>query len=524
MRVFLEFAPSQSGVQRARLTYAFRLFCAVYGHQPLTNNSESASADLFITYDGCSSKSAGRPTLLLENDYICRPLHKPAPTPRKVERDGEEQVLAYSLSGREPDWFGEIFEWVSCNDEYSVPRRDSVGRVPFQYSLVGRHGLNPCVPYAARLMRGLQRSIIRLVPGQQLQPRSPSPPSQHFVVNTHDVDYLPSSRSASAAKLLRNAIVSCIRHRRPGVGFAQAAEAICLILSGRNALDQILALTKQARDRRIVASYYFLAARRHRRDANYTLDDEKVRSLLSYLQLLGMEIGVHGSYASLDKPNQLRSEFDSFRALGFSVLGGRQHWLRFTLESLIPECQQAGAAYDASLGWSEQVGFRAGACFAFPPWDFRLEKPAGFLEIPLAAMDVSLLNSGMPEELWFAKVAEVLRQSRQYGWGGISVIWHNTSFGGGQYPLSVGKVYWDLIDRKSEWQDTWTSARDFLAVAWRRYFEVGLLPAEAPPSALQVHPTPGVIPHSERAAVSKGMIRIGAPSIYTICKKRSPIS
>jgi hypothetical protein len=190
----------------------------------------------------------------------------------------------------------------------------------------------------------------------------------------------------------------------------------------------------------------------------------------------GMEIGVHGSYCSMDSLDSLAAEFTDLRQLGFRPLGGRQHWLRFSLAQLLTSMQRADAAYDASIGWPHQMGYRAGACFPFPPYDFEQERPASFLELPLVVMDAAVADAGNGNGAGSEALAEVMRQSRLYGWGGISVLWHPTAFGGGQYPAEVGEVFWKMVAAAQSLGEAWISAAPFVRTVWKRYESTGLLP------------------------------------------------
>jgi len=73
-------------------------------------------------------------------------------------------------------------------------------------------------------------------------------------------------------------------------------------------------------------------------------------------------------------------------------------------------------------------------------------------------------------------VTELLAASRRYGWGGIALLWHPTTFGGGQYPTALGELFWRLVDGRRNMKDTWTSASDFVESVRQRYVQVGLLP------------------------------------------------
>jgi len=473
MRIALQFSPQQPPIDCARLEYAFRLFCAIYGHQPLVDSEPVASAELTITYQPQAQSTA---TLPLTSAYVARPTHLPAPPPTPYSRDDESTVLLCSRFPRtEPDWLGEIFEWVSSADEYSITTQDAVGRVPFSASYIGRHQLNPRVPYAAVAMRFLQRAISRAVPGSPLAPQSPTPSGDHFVVNTHDVDVLPASRWSSLHRLARNALVSLALYKSPVLAAKQAGRALRFALGADDPLDQVPALAKREREHSAGASYYFICRHEHRRDGNYSVQDPYTLSLMRALQPK-MEVGIHGSYRSLEDADGLASEFDCLRALGFDPLGGRQHWLRFTVPQLLHAVQRVNAAYDSSLGWPKTMGYRAGACFAYPPYDFEREGPASFLEIPLAVMDGEICAPHNGDRNGIHAASEVLAASRRYGWGGIAVLWHPTAFGGVQLPEYVGDAFWNVLKDGLQANDIWTSAASFVKTVWPRYVASGLLP------------------------------------------------
>jgi len=325
-------------------------------------------------------------------------------------------------------------------------------------------------------MRLLQRALREVAPGCPSEPISPVPSVRHFVVCTHDVDFVPLSGWGNARRLAKNAIIATFLYRSPMLGVQQAGHLLRLAVGGRSPLDQLPSLIHGQIQRGVKASYYFLSYSCHRRDGNYQVDDPRIVDIMRSLDRQGMEVGVHGSYTSLDHGPGLASEFARVRELGFRAEGGRQHWLRFTLERLIPALEDANALYDSSLGWSEHIGFRGSACFPFPLYDFENERPTPFLEIPMVVMEGSLLAARVPEQDWFDTVSEMLAVSRRYGWGGIALLWHPTAFGGGQHPISMGELFWRLVDARNQWKDTWTSASEFVHAVRQRYADTGLLP------------------------------------------------
>jgi hypothetical protein len=472
VRILLLFAPEQSSIHRARIGYAFRVFCSLYEHRPLFERRDDESPDVCISYSPREVPS-GVPAVFLSNLYTPRSPSE-LPPPPSILRTGESTtVLRFQpAAGATPDWLAETFEWISCADEYSVTTRDAIGRVPFAASYFGRYGIDPAVPHASRAMDQLDEQVWDTV-GRRSVRGSIKRPGQ-VIINTHDVDYLPGSYLANQKRLWKNAAVSIYHHRRPALACRQAGMALRQALGGPNPLDQMLSLIDAESGRDITATYFILVRNLHRRDGNYDISSARVLDLLRLLGRSSMEVAVHGSYTSNETRRGLSEEFELLTRSGFRPSGNRQHWLRFRLEQLIPAVEQAGAAYDSSIGWSDQIGFRAGASFAFPPYHFGEERPATFLEIPLAVMDQSVMRIPGGESEWFASLSRLLTVSRSYPSAAISMLWHPTAFGGAQLPLAVGDLFWRLADMRKQWKDAWLSAADFVAAKCSIYTDVGL--------------------------------------------------
>src|SRR5262249_52600111 len=162
--------------------------------------------------------------------------------------------------------------------------------------------------------------------------------------------------------------------------------------------------------------------------------------------------------------------------VGAAPRANRQHWLRFESQrTLFREVENAGMLADSSLGFPETTGFRNGASFAFPPYDFERERPHEFLEIPLALMDGGLeaesrMTGAQPQRI----ADEVLANSRTLGWGGISLLWHNP-IEPLSVPQSINDVFWQCADKRHAIRESWLTFDQFLALALPRYRQAGLL-------------------------------------------------
>ncbi len=451
------------------MDYAFRVFCAVWGYR--VASSDAAGPLLRIGY---GRNGGGGVSLSLPAGYRFRPVDQPAAAPGWLG-DGQQRMPCFHFAADgQPDWLGEIFEWLSGADEQACVERDAVGRVPLSATLHGRYGLEPLVPYAARAMQRLNDQL-RGTLGDAWLAR-PARPWQGAdacrMAATHDVDFLPVSRRDAARRWFKNLAISLVHFRDPRLALGILAAGLRGAVGIRPVLDCLPAMLRREQAAGIKSTCNILCHRNHRRDANYVVEDQRVADYLHLLSRQGCELGVHGSYTSLDVPGGLAAEYRRLESMGFNPAGGRQHWLRYADARLFDELQAAGACYDTTVGYAMAAGFRAGACFPYPPYDFKNEAPYRLLELPLVLMDVTLYGESRRRASWRQRGEQVLKAVRDHGWGGVSILWHDTVFHGGQIPQPIGDLYWELKAAN----ERWTSALELVETVWPRYADAGLLP------------------------------------------------
>jgi peptidoglycan/xylan/chitin deacetylase (PgdA/CDA1 family) len=141
----------------------------------------------------------------------------------------------------------------------------------------------------------------------------------------------------------------------------------------------------------------------------------------------GHEIGLHGSCASSDNASQMMKEKNELESiLSKRTDGVRQHLLKMCLPETWEYQQEAGFVYDASLGYNQLVGFRAGTCFPFTPWDSEGEKRFTILELPLVVQDKALFGDSNADCILkkaFDKCGKLLDVTYNHN-GVFTVLWH----------------------------------------------------------------------------------------------------
>lgn len=295
-------------------------------------------------------------------------------------------------------------------EERLIDDRDDHGRVPahltaaYQAGYLGR----PIVDEYGLALRQALRVLI---------PNWTPVPSQFYANISHDVDNIGLPFN------LHSAIGHTVRRRRP----LATIRDFCSLLPRVNPtyLEVIRHLVTLSLNRGLQPAVYWKGNPRVGQKKHYDPHHPKVRAMISWLQKNNIELGVHPGYDTFRSPEKLRKEVTKIRELiGVQPMGGRQDYLRWAPESWL-DWENCGLAYDSTVGYADQIGFRAGTCVPYRPWQFKLNREARLLEVPLLIMDCTLTwyMRLTPEQIVSA-VSDFIARCRAVG-GTFTLLWHN---------------------------------------------------------------------------------------------------
>jgi len=473
--VSLEYDAAIPATVRARMTYAFRVFAAIYGHAVVdAANTAGAAGVARFRYSGATQSPGPSEAVLIPARYGLRLLSELPPVPQNFADELVPLFLGPDPATGNPDWLGEIFLWLSGELESNPVRRDSVGRIPFSETPFGKYRISPRRPYATLLMAWLE-NVLRRNEFPAL-PKAPSPIAnhEHLVLPSHDIDFYFSGRGSALTRIAKNLVIAA-GHNKSSSYFFDNLRALTGIPAGKRPGEYLLPLLDAARTNGFQSTLFPVVRRAHPRDPNYSL--ETIAPPVSKAISHGFSLGLHGSYKSVMEDRSLACEAATLGEwFGKRPRANRQHWLRFESQrALFREVEAAGMFSDSSLGFPRSVGFRNGASFAFPPYDFERECPHRFLEIPLVLMDGGLEAEARNARQNAQEIAEeVLNASRKTGWGGISILWHNP-IEPLNVPRKINDVFWSLSANRGASQEAWLTFDQFLAAVLPRYRQAGLL-------------------------------------------------
>lgn len=473
--ISLQFGQEVREPVRSRIEYAFRVFAAIYNHPVIAGEAGGSAIRCF--YGQTAPRPEGAQLFHIPSLYR-EGLADGKKVLMRRRYAGEDIYLSYGLDvpdGR-PDWLGEIFLWLSSSHEVGITARDAVGRIPYSEMIFGREGLSPRKPYAAQLMAWLENALHN-GNAKEMLPKAPSPVTdvEHLVVCSHDIDFYYVDRYSALVRLVKNLGTATLLYKSMPF-FLDNLKMLLGLIGGKRPGKYLPALRRAAGGEFDFGTTMFVVTRQgHRRDPNYRM--QQIADQLPGAAEKGLSVEVHGSYRSVIEDQTLAEEARELGDLiGRKPLGNRQHWLRFAEHQvLLDEIERAELIADSTLGFSDEVGFRNGACFAFPPYNFAKERPCNFLEIPLVLMDGGLEVAARSTQTAPQKVAEeVLRESRKYGWGGVSVLWHNP-MEQLSVPAEINDVFWECAKQKEKFREKWVSLEQFLTCCEERYQKAGLL-------------------------------------------------
>jgi hypothetical protein len=327
------------------------------------------------------------------------------------------------------DILGALFFLLTRYEEYvRSDARDAHGRFPARDSILWPGGWLR-VPVADIYARWLDVALHRL------WPRLPQERRPGGIVISHDIDH-PGARFRWHGRRRLEAIAAdVVKRRDPRLALRRAAGFVPVErVSRHDPYDTFgfLMDVSEAGGRR--STFFVLSADSALPEgSDYGIDDPLVGRVLRTAARRGHGIGLHGSYRSYMDGDRLAAEWRILDATWSSQLPGaiqrsvRQHYLMFRPGATWQAQVAAGFTSDWTLGFADEVGYRAGTSRPFRAFDVLAAEALPLTVRPLHVMDVTLrdhlrLDSTASSEL----IADMARRTHALG-GELSLLWHNST-------------------------------------------------------------------------------------------------
>ncbi len=221
---------------------------------------------------------------------------------------------------------------------------------------------------------------------------------------------------------IKNMIANCYYIKMGRIEHDVYYQATNWIMDENDKLDQKVA-------------FYFITKHPHSKDGSIKFSDPFVKRTMQLIAKRGHEIGLHGSYSSFNKQNQIAAEMDTLQQqmneLGIKQekIGCRQHYLRWESPLSARYLADAELDYDTTLSFADLPGFRCGVCYEFNMFDFLGRQTLALKQRPLILMECSVISArylglGYSEES-LEYMLSLKMQCVKYQ-GDFTVLWHNS--------------------------------------------------------------------------------------------------
>ncbi|TXK44872.1 hypothetical protein FVR03_13020 [Pontibacter qinzhouensis] len=331
------------------------------------------------------------------------------------------------------------FYLLSGWQEFHSQHHDQFGRFPYSASVQSKYGFIgiPVVNYYFSILKEAIENCFD-VKLKQKQWKD----SAFATCLTHDIDRLQSAWKVAGMQRLKQG-----RH----LAVARLCTKKLLKKDAWNNIPEVMALAEK---HQLKATYFWMAQNQTYKghpNADYKVQEPLYQKTLQTLAEAGHEVALHGSFGTCESTDQLLEEAERLQV---PVSGNRFHYLQYKPKITPTIVQQSQLAYDSTLGFAEQTGFRNSFCHPFFPYDFKNRKAFDFLELPLIAMDVTLYGPNYmhlrPAEV-LQLLRPILREVKEFG-GLFTLLWHNENISDyPEYPLGPHEQNWrevleDLLD------------------------------------------------------------------------------
>ncbi len=356
----------------------------------------------------------------------------------------DEDLPFVNLNDKEVIFNGDIisstFFMLSRWEERVIEERDEHGRFRYIDSIANKHNFIT-IPIVDEYAMILRKYLKILFPNVNLGE------NEFYIKLSHDIDDI--RRFSNVKQAIRTFGGDLLKTKSLNLFFKSLIEYKNSINNPRKDpyLLAIYELANLSKKYDMNSAFYFKTSDKMKYDSGYILEDY-VKECILYLQNQGFEIGFHPGYHTFKNYNRFLEEKNRLdKILEYSTYGGRQHYLRFDIDTTWKYWEKAGLKYDSTVGYAEHEGFRCGTCHPFKPFDIDEDRVLNVEEIPLIVMDGTLKSyRNLTIEESLNVITDLINKCKEVE-GVFTLLWHNTSICR-DWKEWTNKVYKEILSNK----------------------------------------------------------------------------
>ena len=353
------------------------------------------------------------------------------------------------------DIFSKIFVMVSRYEEYIADPSvfDRHQRFPSSQSFASRLNILR-QPVVNQWIINLKNDLVEIYPHLNIT----SSNTEYKVQLTYDIDQAWAFKNKG---FLRN-IGGMLRDFFQ-LNFKNAFNRLAVILSISNdpefTFDYIDKLHKKFEGNINTPIFFWLLGDLGEFDKNISWENKNLQRLIRRISKK-YNVGIHPSYASNADFSILKNEITRLNSitqspnplitqpLNHPIIKSRQHYLKLNFPNTYRRLIHAGIQEDYSMGYADDIGFRAGMATPFYWYDLENEQVTHLVIHPFQVMEVTLMEylKLTPEEA-IEQVKPLIAAIKAVG-GTFTTLWHNSTLSkneSGNWRLVYEKIIEEAI-------------------------------------------------------------------------------
>jgi hypothetical protein len=312
------------------------------------------------------------------------------------------------------DIFASSFYMLSRYEEYLPFSKDAHGRFTAKESLAYKANFlqKPVVHLWANL---LQKAILKQKPNFLF-------PTRIFTqLNSIDIDIAYAFKGKSFARLAGGFIKSVVR-----LDFRDLSDRISYMFGAKDPYDTYQILKEVQDQSNANTIYFFQVGKQGTFDKNLSLNKVMKQLILKVSKYV--DLGIHPSYQSNKQPDIIEREKTNLsNIIAKPITKSRQHFLKMSFPNTYENLISVGITDDYSLGFSDQIGFRAGMAIPFPFFNLINNQQRPLIIHPFQVMDGTLKDYMQLSPKEAIAQANALKKTTKKIHGEFVSIFHNSS-------------------------------------------------------------------------------------------------
>ncbi len=336
------------------------------------------------------------------------------------------------LSEIEYDIFSMLFYMVSRYEEY----------LPFEPDVHGRFSAKISIAYKANF---LELPVVHLWANELIKyvlakyPTYTFPEKKFSQINSIDIDIAYHVKGKPLTRQLGGFVKSLFRF-----DFQDIKQRFQFYTTGKDIFDTYYFIEQSIKKSNIPTVFFIELGKHGKFDKNLPLNSI-LKNLIHRLSKIG-EVGIHPSYQSNSNIDELKREINSLsKVLEKKTTLSRQHFLKLLFPATYENLIANGITTDYTMGYADQIGFRAGMCVPYPFFNLKMNEIRPLTLVPFQIMEGTLKDyMQLDMENAIKKVKEMKENIKSVKGTFVSIFHNSTLSNEGEWKDWI-KIYENIL-------------------------------------------------------------------------------